>query len=274
MMIIKASGEQALFDPMKIKLSLNRVGADAQLIEQIVQEVSQSLTPNMTTREIYHIAFKLLRKKSRILAAKYHLKRAIMQLGLSGYPFEKYFSELLKHRGFKTQNNQIVNGFCINHEVDVVAHQNNKIAFIECKYHNRLGITCDVKVALYFKARFIDIEKAHQKQSNMKLEGWLVTNTRFTSDALKYGICAGLHLISWDFPQIGSLKEQIEVSGLYPITCITNLTKAEMVQLLQRNIILCKTINQNPALLDPLNLPVSRKNSIIFQCQNLCSRLS
>jgi hypothetical protein len=271
--IVKASGEKAPFDPMKIRKSLNRVGADKKLIEQIIHEVSNVLVEGMTTREIYRIAFRLLRKNARNIAAKYHLKRAIMHLGISGFSFEKYIAELLRHQGYQAQNNQIIRGFCVNHEVDIVAKQDDKLIFVECKYHNRLGITCDVKVALYFKARFIDIEQAHKSKPSIKHEGWLVTNTRFTDDALKYGICAGLHLISWDYPQQYSLKEQIEVSGLYPITCITNFTRAEISQLLIHNIILCKTIANNPSLLDPLNIPKPRKDSIIKQCQTLYKHL-
>jgi hypothetical protein len=116
----------------------------------------------------------------------------------------------------------------------------------------------------------MDIEQGHKYQSDEKLEGWLITNTRFTNDALKYGICAGLHLIGWDYPERDSLKEQIEISGLYPITCITNFTKAELSQLMAKNIVLCKTINTNPSLLDQLRIPKLRRDSIIRQCHTLC----
>lgn len=267
--IIKTSGEQVPFDPNRLYQSLKRVGADESLIKEIVDEVSHCLVEGMSTHTIYHIAFRLLRKKSRCLAAKYHLKRAIMQLGLSGYPFEKYVAEILRHQGFQTQNNQIIAGFCVSHEVDVVAERNNQKIIVECKYHNRLGIKCDVKISLYFKARFQDIELSYKKKSDEKLMGWLITNTRFTHDAIQYGLCVGLHLVGWDFPAKGSLKELIEFSGLYPITCITNFTKAEISRLLEKNIIICKTISNNINLLDELNIPKQRRESIIEQCHTL-----
>ncbi|VVC75545.1 hypothetical protein AQUSIP_08350 [Aquicella siphonis] len=268
--VIKASGESVPFDPGKIRKSLNRVGTDRNLIEQVVDEVSNELTEGMSTREIYRIAFRLLRKKSQALAAKYHLKRAIMQLGISGYPFEKYVAELLRHQGFQVKNNQMVRGYCVNHEVDVTARKNGKMLYVECKYHNRPGISCDVKVSLYFKARVLDIEKAHRHEASLNVEGWLITNTRFTDDALKYGTCAGLHLISWNYPQKGSLKDLIEISGLYPITCITNFTRAEVSRLMSNNIILCQSIHNHPALLDSLRIPGPRRESIIRQCHTLC----
>lgn len=270
-LITKASGDKSLFDPDRLARSLKRVGTDENLIQKIVDEVTQSLTEGMTTHEIYRIAFHILRKKSKMTAAKYHLKRAIMQLGISGYPFEKFVAEIIKHQGYQVKNNEIIKGFCVNHEVDIVAKRNELTQFIECKYHNRPGIKCDVKISLYFKARFDDIEKNLKKRKGEQLQGWLVTNTRFTNDAMQYGRCAGLHLMGWDYPEHGNLKEKIEVSGLYPITCITNFTQAEIAQLFDKNIFLCKTISDNPALLQKLNIPKLRLSRIIEQCHHLCS---
>lgn len=267
--IIKSSGEKALFDPQRIYRSLKRVGTDEPLINKIVNEVSKSVVEGMTTHEIYRIAFRLLRNESKSIAGKYHLKRAIMQLGLSGYPFEKFVAEIMCHQGFKVLNNQIIKGYCVNHEVDVVGERQNEQVFVECKYHNRLGLTSDVKITLYIKARFLDIEHAYIKKAGEVLKGWVVTNTRFTNDAIQYGQCAGLHLIGWDYPQKGSLKELIEFSGLYPITCITNLTKAEIDVLLGENILLCKTIGENPNLLNKLNIGTARMKQIIAQCRAL-----
>lgn len=270
--IIKASGENALFDPARLYRSLKRVGTNETLIQEIVDEVTHFLSDGMTTHEIYRIAFQLLRKKSKMSAAKYHLKRAIMQLGISGYPFEKFVAAILQHQGFEVLNNQIINGYCVNHEVDVIAKRDDLTKFIECKYHNRLGIKCDVKISLYFKARLNDIEQCYKKNPGEQVQGWIVTNTRFSTDALQYGRCAGLHLMSWDYPEKGSLKEQIELSGLYPLTCITNFTPSEILQLLNSNIILCKTISENPSLLQKLHITELRLNRILEQCHKLCNK--
>ncbi|MDR3492120.1 MAG: restriction endonuclease [Gammaproteobacteria bacterium] len=268
--ITKASGAIVPFEPDKLRKSLKRVGTEDNLINEIINEVMNVLVPGMSTRTIYQIAFRLLKKKSQTSAAKFHLKRAIMHLGVSGYPFEKYVSELMQCMGYKTITNIIIKGHCVNHEVDIIAKKDNTEIIVECKYHHRPGLKCDVTIALYFKARFIDIEQASEHTTEIKREGWLVTNTRFTSDAMQYGRCANLHLISWDYPERGSLQQIIDTAKLYPITCITNFTKAETNQLLDNNIILCKTIRDNPQLLDPLRIPSARKNAILQQCKQLC----
>lgn len=207
--IIKASGDIVPYEEGKLRQSLLRIGVDEKLITKVAREVSHELVENMTTHQIYRIAFKVLRKESKCLAAKYHLKKAIMLLGTSGYPFEKYVGELIRCKNFHVKNNQYLRGHCVNHEVDVVAKRNDKLVIVECKYHNRSNLKCDVKVALYFKARVDNLVKRISKSSPDHIEGWLVTNTRFTSDALQYGVCAGLHMISWNDPAHGSLKENV-----------------------------------------------------------------
>ncbi|MGE3919646.1 MAG: restriction endonuclease [Gammaproteobacteria bacterium] len=269
--IVKASGETAEFDANKLRRSLKRVGTNPSIIEKIVTEVKRALKPGMSTHAIYQIAFRLLRKASHTLAAKYHLKQAIMRLGSSGYPFEKYMAALLRYHGYQVENNKFIKGYCVSHEVDVLAKGHGKRIFVECKYHNRSGLRCDVKVALYVKARFQDIDQAYKNKSDHDvLEGWLATNTRFTIDAMQYARCAGLHLVAWDYPKTGNLKELIEFSGLYPISCITNFTKAELGELIENNVILCKSLHEQPDLLESFKIPKIRKESILKQCRELC----
>ena len=233
--ITKASGEKSKYSEEKIRTSLKRVGANEEQIDTIIDQVAAQLYEGIPTKKIYKLAFNLLKEGSRHLAARYHLKQAIMELGPSGYPFEKYFSEILKKQGFETQVGMIVQGNCVTHEIDVIAKKENKVFVVECKYHNLRGIFCDVKIPLYINSRFLDVEKEWLKTLENKStvhQGWLVTNTRFSSDAIQYGVCAGLKLLGWDYPVNESLKDQIDALGLYPITCLTSLTKTEKQRLL------------------------------------------
>jgi hypothetical protein len=273
--IIKASGEIAQFDKEKLRRSLVRVNADRNLIDEIVKTVEKSVSEGMKTRTIYQIAFRVLKKKSKIVAAKYHLKAAILRLGSSGFPFEKYVAELLRYQNMSVTTNQIVKGKCVNHEVDVLAKAKYQTIFVECKYHHAQGVKTDLKVSLYVKARFDDLSARNlEKTAPTRKTGWLVTNTRFSSDAIKFGTCAELHLIGWDFPKVGSLKEIIESSGLYPVTCITNLNQSEISQLLAEKIVLCRNIFEQPNILDHLRIPANRKASILSQCEQLCFKAS
>ena len=121
--IIKASGEKAPFQMEKVRRSLERAGANEIIIDEIVKNIEDIVFDGMTTKKIYQMAFMMLKRKSRVSASKYKLKKALMELGPSGYPFEKFVGKLLEHEGFQTQVGSIIQGSCVTHEVDVIAQR-------------------------------------------------------------------------------------------------------------------------------------------------------
>lgn len=275
-LITKASGEKALFDEDKLRHSLSKAGAEDFQINEIISELVKELYDGISTKRIYHLAFDRLKNRSKHLAARYHLKQAIMELGPSGYPFEKFVGEILKFQGYSVEVGVIVKGKCVNHEVDVIALADHHHFMIECKYHNQRGIVCDVKIPLYINSRFKDVEAewvklpGHDKRSH---QGWVVTNTKFSTDAIQYGNCAGLKLLGWDYPIKGSLKDLIDDLGLYPITCLTTLSKAEKQKLLDNKIVLCLELCENPKLLHDLGMNDLKVKRIIEEGQMLCKNL-
>ena len=237
--IIKHSGDIVPFNVDKLKDSLRRAQASEELIQQIVTQIESTIYDGITTKKIYQMAFKMLKGKSRVSASKYKLKKALMELGPSGFPFEKLVGKLLEYEGFETKVGVIVQGNCVQHEVDVIAQKDNTHYMIECKYHSDQGRFCNVKIPLYIHSRFLDVEKQweHQKGHEAKLhKGGVYTNTRFTTDAIQYGKCVGLLLTSWDYPLGNGLKDRIDQSGLHPLTALTTLTKVEKTKLLEKGI--------------------------------------
>jgi hypothetical protein len=271
MIITKASGHQVPYSSNKLEKSLRKAGVDNLTIKYVISEVEKELYPGITTRKIYKKAFSILKvKKLRPVAARYKLKEAIMELGPSGFPFERYIGEIFKYLGYKVKVGQIVQGHCVNHEVDVIAEDDTRILFIECKYHQSSGLSCDVKVPLYINSRFQDIEKQSRKNpDNNKKEhqGWLVTNTKFTTDAIQYGNCSGLHLLGWDYPAKNNLRELIDQSGLHPLTALTTISRSDKQKLLFMKIVLCQEINEN--ILRSIGFPVNRINEVIDECNKL-----
>ena len=271
--IIKANGEKVLFQIEKLISSLEKSGADKMIIDQIVKDIERVLYDGMTTKKIYQMAFKILKRKTRVNASKYKLKKALMELGPSGFPFEKLVGKLLEQEGFKTEVGVIVKGNCVQHEIDVIAQKDNKHYMIECKYHSDQGRFCNVKIPLYIHSRFLDVEKQWvlQKGHETKLHrGGVYTNTRFTNDAIDYGKCVGLLLTSWNYPKEDGLKDRIDKSGLHPLTALTTLTKIEKTKLLDSGIVLCKELHEKPTLLTQIGVPKSRHKNILEDSQELC----
>ncbi|WP_276977737.1 restriction endonuclease [Flavobacterium filum] len=275
--ITKASGNKAPFNKGKLKQSLLRSGATNEQADEITHEVIEMLVEGMSTRKIYKTAFRLLRNYSRPAAARYKLKQAIMELGPSGLPFEQFVGELLKHRGYKSQVGVIVKGHCINHEIDVIAEKDEHHFMIECKFHNRQGYVCDVKIPLYIQSRFLDVEKQWKQldgHAEKFHQGWVMTNTRFSEDAAQYGKCMNMNLVGWDYPKNNGLKDWIDGSGLHPVTCLTMLTQREKQQLLDKKIVLCKTMHHNHATLQSIGVKPPRLQKVMDECAALCQTFS
>jgi len=272
-LVTKASGEKSPFSEEKVRKSLRKSGADDEQIELIIQEIRNRLYEGMSTRAIYKIAYSLLKSGSRHHAARYHLKYAIMELGPSGFPFEKFIAELLKKEGYKTKTGQILQGKCVTHEIDIIAEKEQHQLLVECKYHNQQGISCNVKIPLYIHARFNDIE-AHALKKNedtlKQRQGWIVTNTRFTADAIQYAGCSGLRLLGWDHPFGKGLKDRIDHQRIYPITCLTSLTGIEKQKLLELEIVLCSELLQRTDLLKSIGIKTIRTATILNEASQLC----
>lgn len=271
--IVKHSGDIVAFDDEKLIKSLRRSAANEELIQQIVQQVKASLYDGITTKKIYQMAFKMLKSKARVSASRYKLKKAIMELGPSGFPFEKFASAILRSEGFDTKVGVFVQGQCVQHEVDVVALKDNKHYMVECKYHSDQGRFCDVKIPLYIQSRFLDVEAQWKKLKGHETkfhQGWVFTNTRFTTDAIQYGKCIGLMLLSWDYPNDNSLKQRIDKAGLHPLTALTTLTKAEKRKLLDKDIVLCKEVYGNSYLLEEIGIDKTRQKKILDDSLELC----
>lgn len=203
MHVVKADGEEELFSEEKIISLLIRAGVSKELASETVRRVKKKARAGVSSNDIYKHVLRDLRGKEPAAAMKYSLKRALMKLGPAGFIFEKYVAAILQEYGYAVEVGKIVKGYCVNHEVDVIAQKGNRHFMVECKYHNRPGIRSDVKVALYVHARFLDVEKSWREQSGHRqkfYQAWLVTNTKATSEAIKYGNCVGMNIVAWRYP--------------------------------------------------------------------------
>lgn len=243
--IIKASGKTEKFSLKKLADSLMRSGAARDMAYEIARQVRKQVKPLTPSKDIYRMARKLLRKHNRSSVMKYSLKKALFSLGPSGYPFEQYFARILSTYGYSVQVGRIVDGYCVQHEVDVIAQNEKEHIFIECKYHSRSGSATDVKTALYIHARFLDIKKAYEKiikNTSVAIKCWLATNTRCTHDAMAYAECSDLGIVSWRYPEELSLEKLIEDKKLYPVTILPAARKGSLEILLKKDFVLAQDI--------------------------------
>ena len=268
-LITKADGEREAFDPAKLEHSLQLAGASSTMRARVLAHVMHELKPGMLTEDIYRRAYEVLEKEEeKPVAARYSIKRAVFSLGPSGFPFEQFLAEVLRAHGWSAQAEVMLSGRCAPHEVDVLAEKDGKRIGIEAKFHNDPSGKTDIRNALYVKARYDDLRTAPQASQRVD-EGWLVTNTRFTRNAIRYAQCSNLTLMGWDYPRTRGLLAMIEERKVHPLTCLTTLSDAEKRRLLEKKIVLCKHV-QTPHILEEYGVKPTHIPQVIDEAQRLC----
>lgn len=268
--VTKADGDKELFDPSKLELSLEKAGASSTMRAKITAAAIHKMTPTSTTEDIYRLAFDILKRDEPApIAARYSIKRAVFALGPSGFPFEQFLAEVLRAHGWHTRTSVELLGRCAPHEVDVLAEKDGKRVGIEAKFHNDPGGKTDIKDALYVFARYDDLRNSADPQSRVD-EGWLVTNTRFTHNAVRYGRCVNLTMLSWEYPRGHGLFEMIEQGKVHPLTCLTTLSEGEKRRLLDQRIVLCKSV-QTPHILREFGVKPEKVDAVLHEAKQLCA---
>lgn len=271
--IKKSNGETELFSFEKLKRSLRSAGANQETVETIVEKIQGQIYDGMSSNTIYRKAFSILKGKHKTSASRYSLKRAILELGPTGYPFERLIGALLKEKGYNTQVSVTLAGNCVTHEIDVLAEKDGNVYAIECKFHSDARATSNVKVPLYINSRFLDIQEqwnSNPKNTTHLKQGWLVTNTRFTADAVNYGTCVGLTMLSWDYPKDNGLKANIDSLALYPVTALTTLNKREKHLLIESDVILVKELFNGKEKLTNIGLSDRKIERVLAEVKQLC----
>jgi hypothetical protein len=194
MLVTKADGNVEEFDPKKLRHSLKRAGASNHEIDDVVKGVEAVAHDGISTQDIYRHAFDLLSGMQSAVIARYALRRALFDLGPTGFPFEAFLARLFQEKGYETKTGLVIKGRCATHEIDVAAYKEDHSFVAEAKFHARPGLKSDLQVAMYSYARLLDLSEMRVCTDdicgikNLKI----ITNTKFTTAAIKYAECVGV----------------------------------------------------------------------------------
>lgn len=286
MLVTKASGEQEEFNPEKLRQTCLRAVAPEWLADKVVAEAEKKIFEGISTKQILKIALGILDREMPHVAAKYDLKGAIMRLGPAGYDFETLIGELLREYGYRTKVHNIVRGYCIEHEVDVVIEKiidgKRETGMIECKYHNASGIFSGVKDVLYTYARFEDLKQGAKFSKMNFTQCWLVSNTKFSSDVITYANCKNIILIGWKYPEkvdsrdknaIPSLKMMLDEKKLYPITALRTIDRSSQERLAAAGLMFCRDLTRTKIEKLEADTGISRRKlkELIAEAEALCN---
>jgi len=265
--VTKSDNSRELYDENKVISSILRAHVGRECENRILSSLKSKLYENIPTSEIFELVNRELKNLCPQGSDRYQLKKALMELGPTGYPFERFIAKLLTEFGYKTANSQIMDGLCVKHEVDVVAIKDEREYFIECKYHNQPGNRTDIKTALYVYARGEDLRKKLELlDKKTKFEPWIVTNTKFSTEAIVYGECQKMRLTGWGYPEKGNLEEMVDSKNMYPVTTLSILSFEQKRLLMDNDFIIIQDLLNNNNFQKVLSLNYAQTENVRRAC--------
>ena len=262
--VVKESGEREEFNPLKVKEALRRAGLSGKGADEVMAKLSPRLYDGMNTKKIYQMVYELVNRMKPEISHKYNLKRALLEIGPGGYEFEDFTAKLLAYDGYKTEVRQILQGKCVTHEIDVIAVKNKEAYLIECKFYNEAGVRCRIQTALYVYARYLDVREGAKRGLCREItKPWLVTNTKFSEDVVRYAECMDIPLLGWRYPLENGLEARIDRTKCYPITVIP-MGQDIRGRLLSKKIVTVADIPESPQkLADISGISLAKAKEII-----------
>lgn len=261
----KASGELEAFAPDKLEQSLRAAGADDAMAAEILADIAAWIPEGVSTRKIYSRALSRLGRRKKIAGARYRVKNALTELGPTGHPFEVFTGEIFRAKGYATEVAVTVDGAAVTHEMDVIATGGGRQHLVECKYSQSRDGHVSIQVPLYVRSRVDDIVAVRSRRpeyADLRFVGWVVTNTRFSDDSLRYSAHYGIELLSWDYPVGGGLREIIDRDLLYPVTVLQTLNQREKEVLVALGLVTCALLERNYGAAEELRLSASRSEAL------------
>lgn len=242
--IKKSTGETVFFNDDKLCSSIIRAGASPSQAQEICASINQKLRPGMTTSYIFRDTLRNLLKKNIDIAVKYSIKRGVNALGPDGFLFEKFVEAMLRFEGYSTARNQMMQGKCVTHEVDILAWKGNNYYIIEAKFRNDGNSATHIDQVMYADARMKDIASnpKNNKGGTRHFHTWVITNTIFTEQSTKFANCSSVRLTGWNYPNKDSLQKIIERTRAYPITVLPAVSHDAREKLTQHGLVLAQDL--------------------------------
>ena len=260
-LVTKADGSKQLFDREKVVKTCLRMGANRRIANEVADEVEARVYDGMPTNKVLQLIFRLLRKHTPTIQHFLDLRRGLSLMD-SKPEFERFVQVLLAHHGFEVTPNQIIKGRCVGHEVDAVARKEGLTYFVEAKHHSNYHTPTGLDESRIARAVLEDVTEGFELGKNdLQIDrAMIVTNTRYSEHARRYGRCRDILQIGWSSPKTLALQNMIEEKRLYPLSCIKGLNSEVKMRLVNLGIVLMKQlVDEEPSRI-AIKTGVSREN--------------
>jgi hypothetical protein len=247
--VTKADGSRQIFDREKVVKTCLRMGVNRRIANNVAHAVEARVHDGMPTNKVLQLIFRLLRKHTPTIQHFLDLRKGLSLMD-SKPEFEKFVQTLLAHNGFEVTPNQIIKGRCVEHEVDAVARKDDVTYFVEAKHHSNYHTPTGLDESRIARAVLEDVTEGFALGKNeVQIErAMIVTNTRYSEHARRYGKCRDILQIGWSSPKTLALQNIIEEKKLYPLSCIKGLNRDVKMKLVNYGIVLMtQLVEEKPA---------------------------
>ena len=237
--MIKADGSKQLFDKGKVVRTCLRMGASPELAMEVADKVEDRVCEGMPTSKVLQLIFRFMRRDKPDLRYLFDLRKGLSLMG-SKPEFELFVLVLLAHQGFEVTANRILKGRCVEHEVDGIARKDGVTYFVEAKHHLSYHALTGLDESRIARAVLEDVSESFQLgRTDLKIDkAMIVTNTRYSEHAMKYGQCRDIMQVGWNYPFNEGLEAIIEEKRLHPLSCIRVLSDEVRLRLVDCGVVL------------------------------------
>jgi len=193
----KFDGQKEPFDQQKALGSILRAGVSKKNAPLVLAKIENRLYPGISTREIYDFLHQELKQMGLKPESKFfRLREALGKMG--SIDFEKLVVQILSLEGFNSEWNVFLPGYCIEHQIDVLASNKSQFYLVEVKRRQNPHRVTGLGEIVELWGRFKDISENSRSERTIK-EAWLVTNAKFSLHARKFARCRKIRLLGWRY---------------------------------------------------------------------------
>ena len=274
--VIKADGSRQLFDKAKVAQTCLRMGADSYTAYEVAERVERRVYDGMPTRVVLQLIFTYLRRYRPAVSHVFDLRRGISIMEPKP-EFEAFIRILLTHNGFEVTPNRVLNGRCSEHEVDGIAKKDGVTYFVEVKHHYSYHALTGLDESRIAWAVLEDVRDAFTAGlADVKIDrAMIVTNTRYSDHAIRYGACKEIMQVGWSSPQYIGINDMVKQGKLYPLSCLRGLRVEDRLRLVNAGFLLIKQLLdvQASTIAEKTGLPQEAVLSILEKAQHSLNTL-
>ena len=269
--VTKADGTRQLFDREKVARTCLRMGASRKIADEVAERVEKQLYDGIPTSKVLQMTLRLLRNYRPAIRHFLDLRRGLSLMEPKP-EFESFVQILLAHNGFEVSPNRVIAGKCVEHEVDAIARKGGVTYFVEAKHHVNYHTLTGLDESRIARAVLEDVTEGFEFGSgDLKIDrAMIVTNTRYSEHAIRYGKCRNILQIGWSSPVNLSLQSMIEEKNLHPLSGLRGLKRETKTKLVNAGIVLMKQLfEEEPCTLArKTGVPKETLKQIIEKAEN------